>query len=331
MLENTPVGPWVRRFLTEYLPDDRNLSANTRCSYRDGLALMLQFASKAIGKAVDALALEDVTAGRISDFLRHLEQDRGCSITTRNQRLAAIRMFARFVADRSPEHIAWSTEIRTIPFKKAPPPGIAYLEKPEMDAILAAAKSDGAQSPRDYALLLFLYNTGARADEVARVTIQDLDLHRPPSVRIEGKGRKVRHCPLWTLTMRVLKPLVTGRPPSETVFLSRSRRALTRFGVRLLVQRYARKASARCASLKRKDVSTHTIRHTTAVHLLRAGVDINTIRAWLGHVSLNTTNIYAEVDLEMKAKALAACAVTERTPAGQWRKDPGLMGFLRAL
>ena len=329
MIENTPVGPWVRRFLMDYLLGDRNLAANTRCSYRDALALLLKFTSGAIHKHIDALVLEDVTAERIRDFLSHLEQDRGCSIPTRNQRLAAIRMFARFVADRSPEHIAWCTGIRSVPLKKASSPGISYLEKPEMDAILNAAKSDEEQSQRDYAILLFLYNTGARADEVARATIQDLDLHRPSSVKIEGKGRKVRYCPLWASTVRALKPLVAGRPPSETVFMSRSRRALTRFGVRSLVKRFAERAGQQCVSLQKKDVSPHTIRHTTAVHLLRAGVDINTIRAWLGHVSLDTTNIYAEVDLEMKAKALAACAISERTSVGRWRRDPGLMEFLR--
>jgi integrase/recombinase XerD len=205
-----------------------------------------------------------------------------------------------------------------------------------MDALLAAPDRQTAQGQRDYAVILFLYNTGARADETAQLKISHLDLSQTKeryqsSVKIHGKGNKLRRCPLWPQTVAELTSLIEQRPPSERVFLNRCRRPLTRFGIHTLIERYAARVSEQILSLKTKRVSPHTVRHTTATHLLRAGVDINTIRAWLGHVSLNTTNIYAEVDLEMKAKALAACEVTTTKPAKRWREDAGLMSFLRAL
>ena len=162
---------------------------------------------------------------------------------------------------------------------------------------------------RDYALLLFLYNSGARASEAVRVTIEDLtrDSTGTGSAKIHGKGRKVRFCPLWKKTMAELHCLIRGGEPGRPLFLNRYGDAMTRFGVHELVARYAEAAAEKIPSLKAKRISPHMVRHTTATHLLRAGVDLNTIRAWLGHVSLDTTNIYAETDLAMKAKALAAC------------------------
>jgi site-specific recombinase XerD len=158
-------------------------------------------------------------------------------------------------------------------------------------------------------LLLFLYNSGARADEAAHLAVADLNLSVPPCVKILGKGNKIRHCPLWSATADMLKEAVDGRGRSERVFLNRCSRPLTRFGIHTMVERYVSRIAAQLPSLASKRVSPHTIRHTTAVHLLRAGVDINTIRAWLGHASLDTTNIYAEIDLETKARALAKCDV----------------------
>jgi integrase/recombinase XerD len=185
-------------------------------------------------------------------------------------------------------------------------------------------------------LLLFLYNAGARADEAAQVRISDLTLPQVPdrdlaSVLIRGKGNKTRRCPLWAQTVRELAPLVQGRAPGEHVFLNRSGRPITRFGIHTLVERCVARAVKDVTSLTTKRVSPHTIRHTTATHLLRAGVDINTIRAWLGHVSLTSTNVYAEVDLEMKAQALAGCEVGDPVLGKPWREDAGLMGFLRNL
>ena len=204
-----------------------------------------------------------------------------------------------------------------------------------MDALLNASEGVLPQQRRDHALLLFLYNTGARADEAAQLTIADLDLAHAPgrdhsSVVIRGKGNKLRRCPLWPQTVNEITPLIDGRIPAEHVFLNRCKQPITRFGIHTLVERYAQRASKQIPSLKKKRVSPHSIRHTSATFLLRAGVDINTIRAWLGHVSINTTIIYAETDLEMKAKALALCEV-ETKPVKHWRNNKGLMEYLKAL
>ncbi len=205
-----------------------------------------------------------------------------------------------------------------------------------MEALLAATERSTALGQRDYALLLFLLNTGARASEVAQAQIRDLELGGVSGadrswVVIHGKGAKERHCPLWKRTVAELRLLVNGRNSDKHIFVNRSGDPLTRFGVRGVVKRYTDVAAKAVPSLARKRVSTHTIRHTAAMHLLREGVDINTIRAWLGHESLSTTNVYAEADLEMKAKALAQCKVGEGEPSLPWREDQDLMAFLRAL
>jgi len=326
------IGPWIRRFLMEYLVGERNLARNTQSSYRDTLTLMLPFAAEKIKTTVDKLLIEDISSDLIRIFLLHLEQQRCCSINTRNQRLAAIHALARFIGERNPEHITWCAQIMAIPFKKAPKPAMPYLDKQEMDSILDAPDTSTEQGFRDYAVLLFLYNTGARADEASHVTMNDLELYRTPSVKIIGKGGKTRICPLWSLTAKTLSSLIGGRQDNQPLFFNCRRQAMTRFGIHALVKRYVLKASNQVPSLRTKRVSAHTIRHTTAVHLLRAGVDINTIRAWLGHVSLDTTHVYAEIDLEMKAKALAHCEIfkPEQTN-GSWKDQPQLMAFLRAL
>jgi site-specific recombinase XerD len=335
MPDSALLGPWVRRFLLEHLVEERNLARNTQRSYRDALRLLLPAVAGFAGEPVDQLRVEDLSADRVRAFLADLEGKRGCGVATRNQRLAAIHSLANFIGLHSPEHVQWCGEIRAILFRKAPRPLVTYLEKGEMDALLGAPDVRTAQGRRDHALLLFLYNTGARADEAAHVRVTDLDLGQTPerdpsSVVIRGKGSKVRRCPLWGRTVNELVPLIGSRAPPEHVFLNRQGQPLTRFGVHTAVERYAAQVAKVIPSVAKKRVSPHTIRHTTATHLLRAGVDINTIRAWLGHVSLSTTSMYAEVDLEMKAKAVATCEVEEE-PLKPWRDDEGLMEFLRAL
>ncbi len=297
MSDATSLGVWVRRFLLEHLIGERNLARNTQRSYRDALVLLLPFVAAKLNKSLERLTPIDLSADLVRLFLTHLQESRQCSIATRNQRLAALHALARFVGERSPEHIVWCGQIRIIPFKKTTTSVIPYLDKPEMDALLAAPDRHTSQGQRDYALLLFLYNSGARADEAAQLLIRDL---RSPALFVR-------------------------------VFLNRCGHPITRFGVYAMVERYAEKARAKMPSLTNKQVSPHTVRHSTASHLLRAGVDINTIRAWLGHVSLDTTNIYAETDLEMKAKALAMCEVAGQPKTKRWRQDPQLMTFLRSL
>ena len=331
MAKNDFIGLWAQRFLVEYLIGERNLSLNTQASYRDTLVLLLPFLAKRKRITVDKLILSKVSADDVRVFLQYLEKDRECSVSTRNQRLAAIHAWARFIALRSPEHIAWASEIVAISFKKGPKPALPYLEKVEMDALLDCPNVKTEQGKRDYAVLLFLYNAGARVSEAAELKISDLSLKGSPSVRISGKGRKIRHCPLWALTVKAIAPLIEGRSAHESVFMNCRRQPITRFGIYTLVHRCAAKASERVQTLKEKRIGPHTIRHTTAVHLLRSGVDINTIRAWLGHVSLDTTNIYAVVDLEMKARALAHCEIMTKKKIEKRLDGRGTMAFLKSL
>lgn len=332
----TLLGPWIRRFLMEHMVNERNLARNTQRSYRDTLQLLLPTIARCARRPVDRLAVTDMSAERVRQFLNGLEEKRECAIATRNQRLAAIHALARFIGLHAPELVEWSGQVRTVPFKKAPKTLIPYLEKVEMDALLAAPDLKTAQGRRDHAVLQFLYNAGTRADETAQVRIGDLTLSQVPerdltTVLIRGKGNKQRECPLWVSTVKELLPLIRGRLASEHVFLNRRGQPLTRFGIHSLVARYAAVVSGKMPSLAKKRVSPHTIRHTTATHLLRAGNDINTIRAWLGHVCVDTTQVYAEVDMEMKAKALATCEIKEESPKKTWREQKGLMDFLRSL
>lgn len=331
MRDESLLGPWIRRFLLEHLVAERNLSRNTQASYRDTLALLLPFASKQGGCAIDRMTVEELTPAIVRKFLDHLERDRQCSEVTRNQRLATIHSLARFIGTRSPVHLAWCSEIRAVPFKKTVKTAIGYLEKAEIDALLNQPDRRTSLGVRDHTLLLFLYNSGARADEAAKLTVGNLQLGGSPSVRLHGKGTKVRTCPLWSTTATLLARLIADRDKSDAVFLGRTKEPLTRFGIHRVVTQYAAMASASVPTLATKRVSPHTIRHTTAVHLLRAGVDINTIRAWLGHVSLDTTHIYAEVDLEMKAKALASVDIGSLSGSPRQRSLPSLMAFLKAL
>ncbi|MGD0012201.1 MAG: tyrosine-type recombinase/integrase [Terriglobia bacterium] len=335
MADHASVGFWVRRFLSEHLVHERGLPRNTQQSYRDTFCLFLPFVAAQRKTAVDKLVIDDLSPSIVSDFLAHLEQARSCSVATRNQRLAALHAFARYTGNCSPEHVDWCAQIRRVPFKRGWKQSIPYMEKDEIDGLLQAPDRTSEHGRRDYALLLFLYNSGARATEAAQVMIEDLtwDSTGTGSVKIRGKGRKVRFCPLWKKTRAELQPLIRGRDVDNPLFLNRYGDAMTRFGIHALVTRHAETAAEKIPSLKTKRISPNTVRHTTATHLLRAGVDLNTIRAWLGHVSLDTTNIYAETDLALKAKALAACDPGGgcRRTKKKWRDDPSLMEFLRKL
>ena len=260
MSNATLLGSWVRRFLLEHLVAERNLARNTQRSYRDTLALLIPFVAKKSAKVVDRLTVIDLSGDLVRLFLADLEESRQCVIATRNQRLAAIHALARFVGEHSPEHIAWCAQLRAIPFKKTTSTVIPYLDKSEMDALLAAPNCQTAQGRRDHALLLFLYNSGVRADEAAQLVIGDLHLGSS-YVRVLGKGGKERQCPLWSVTVQKLTVLIANRPSSDRVFLNRCARPITRFGIHALVERYVCKIKITMPSLAAKRVSPHTIRH----------------------------------------------------------------------
>jgi integrase/recombinase XerD len=328
MSERESLGPWLRRFLVEYIVTERNLARNTRTSYRDTFNLLLPFVSGKLRKPVDRLAVRDLTSRLV---LTHLEDDRGCSVRTRNQRLATIRAFARFVGSRDPAHVEWCGHIRAIASKKSMSPPVGWLTRTEMEAMLAVPDRKTSRGRREYALLLFLYNTGARVSEATQLKVRDPKFGRSNRghdlATLQGKGGKMRQCPLWPETERVLANEVLDREAEAPVFVSRLGTQFTRFGVYRLTERCA----AGVPELAARTITPHVIRHTTACHLVLAGVDINTIRAWLGHVSISTTNIYAEIDLTLKANAVALCEIGQQRPGRSWKEDKDLMAFLKSL
>ena len=324
------LGPWVQRFLMHHLVDERNLSRNTCESYRDTFKLLVPFACVQRGKQDYQLTMLDLSCELIRRFLDHLEEERGCCTDTRNQRLTAIRAFARFVASRDPSYVAWRGQISAIASKKTKSNPVAWLCVDEMRALLHVPDRTTRHGRFEYAILLFLYKTGARVSEATRLRVGDLQVGRRDGghafVTLHGKGGKMRQCPLRPEIERVLIELVEGRAADDAVFLNRRRQPFTRFGVYWVVERCAAKVPA----LAGKKITPHVLRHTTACHMVFAGVDINTIRAWLGHSSIDTTNIYAEINLKMKAEAMALCDVTEPDPGRPWKEDKSLMAFLKS-
>lgn len=330
------IGYWLRRFLTEYVTKMRNLSENTRKSYRDTFRLLLVAVSRQLHKDVDKLLLEDITSSVVTSFLNSLESERKCSVSTRNQRLAAIRALAKYISMNSPHSIEWCRGIRDIPSKKAARKIVHYLEKDEMTALLDAPDTDTTIGARDSAILLFLYNTGARASECASVCIKDVAMPEKKgesgSVLIMGKGNKKRQCPLWWKTCKALEHIIGNRSGEEPLFVNRVGLPFTRYGIFEMVTRYVKGIEKDFPAVKDKRVTPHTIRHTTATHLLQAGVDFDTIRIWLGHVSINTTHVYAEVSMEMKKMALELYeAPISKNKASHWRDSKKIMDFLNNL
>ena len=331
MRNNHALSSWVERFFVEHIVTERNLALNTQKSYLDTFKLLVPFVCAKLRKSDNRLAVHDITSDVVLQFLSHLENDRGCSVQTRNQRLTAVRVFARFVGGRDPTHLGWSSRIRSIPVKRATQQPIVALSKAEADALLDVPDRTTERGRVEYALLLFLRNIGARVSEATELRVADLHVGerdgRHALVTLHGKGGKIRQCPLLPNTEHVLTELVHGRAGSEAVFLSRYRKPYTRFGVYRLVERCANQVPM----LAGRRITPHVLRHTAACELVRAEVDINTIRAWLGHASIDTTNIYAEIDLEMKAKALALCDAAEPGPHRPWKEKKGLMAFLKSL
>jgi integrase/recombinase XerD len=236
MRDHSALGPWVRRFLLEYMVAERNLARNTQVSYRDTLTLLLPFVSREAAVPIERLAVHDVSSDSVRAFLDHIERERRCGVVTRNQRLGAIHSLARFIGMRSPEHLAWCSQVRSIPFKKAAKTVIGYLDKPEVEALLRAPDRNTNLGSRDYTLLLFLYNSGARAAEAASLRVNNLQLGTSPSVRILGKGNKWRVCPLWPVTTAALRVLVAGKDADSHVFRGRTDEPMTRFGVHHIVK-----------------------------------------------------------------------------------------------
>lgn len=331
------LAPYIRSFFEDHLTCRRNVSRNTIHSYRDSLKLLLQFVARQRRKSVARLLVTDITEAVVIDFLTELEQVRGNSIQTRNHRLVGIRSLFEYIAAREPLLLDQCHKMLTIPRKRgAAVPEIQYLEREHLTALLGAVARNSPRGRRDYALLLFMYNTGARVQEVSDARLSWLTLRAPYKVEILGKGRKRRTCPLWENTVQHLQQHIEERrlPPGQDdyLFVNLFGRPLSRSGIADLLTRYVARTAATTPSLSGRKVTPHTIRHTTAMHLLQSGVEMNVIRCWLGHVSLATTNRYIEIDLAMKTKALEACEVGDKdgkTPS--WRSDPDILAWLESL
>ena len=308
----TGLGRSIVRFFQEYLPTLRGMSRHTIQSYRDAMILFLGFVAKDRGRPVEALELADITADRVRRFLAFLEIERKNSIITRNARLAAMHTFARSLVAENPNHMAELQQILGIPFKKgARAEPIEYLEKAEIEVLLAAIDRKTPAGRRDYAMFSLMFNTGARVQEILNLRVRDARLEPPYQVRLAGKGNKVRLCPIWPRTAQLLKDLIqkqhdTGENSADQpIFLNGHGVAMTRFGVRYLLQKYVAAGTHAAPTLAGKRIHPHSLRHTTAVHLLKAGIDLATISQWLGHASLNTTMRYARADIDLKRQALA--------------------------
>lgn len=326
----------MESFFTDHLPQQRGMSPHTIESYRDSLKLFLLFVS---GNGADpsALTMQELTAKQVAAFLQHLESVRHNQVSTRNVRLSAIHAFFRYVGARHPEHLAQAQQILGVPFKRTVLREMQHLELTEIEAILRGIDRSSRAGLRDFALLSFMFNTGARISEVVGVQACDLRLDSPPSVCLRGKGRKERMCPLWPETARVLRlhlersQLALHEP--HNIFRNHRGHPLTRFGAGLILKKHVRQTAMCVKSLARKQIHPHSIRHSTAIHLLRSGVDLSTIANWLGHVSINTTNKYLNMDLETKRDALKKTKPINsgKRRSSAWRSDRDLIKWLESL
>jgi site-specific recombinase XerD len=331
------LGALVHSFFADGLLTMKGLRPASVRSYRDVLRLFLRFVAHDTGHKITRLALGDLSFERVLRFVRYLEDERHNQIRTRNQRVACLHTFFDYLAGRVPEFLEVAERVAAIPMKRVPPPETRFLEREDIDRLFATLPARGARALRDRALLLFLYNTGARVQEAADLHVNDLELAPPARVRLHGKGDKWRTCPLWAETAQQLRHLLdqrAPRAPDTPVFASRQGHALTRFGIYKLVRRLTRHLETTPARGRR--ISPHVFRHTTAVHLLEAGVEINVIRGWLGHVGLDTTNRYAEINTRAKEAALRVCeppagVSAALPPKPVWRSDESLLAWLSSL
>jgi len=335
-MKTLTLGSLVHRFLLDYLPQQKGLCASTIRSYRDTLRLFLVSVAADTKHGVSTLQLEQLTFERVLDFLSNLEQVRHNSVSTRNQRLAALHTFFEYVGRQLPEMLHVCEQVAAIPIKRTPLPETCFMSRDEVQQLFAELPEHGRYALRDRALLLFLYNTGARVQEVADLRLEHLALEQPPSVRLHGKGGKWRSCPLWGETVSVLRALLEEHrtdDPQAPVFSSARSRPLTRFGIYKRVRKHAARIENNLAGRRSRRITPHVFRHSTAVHLLEAGVEMNVIRGWLGHVSLDTTNRYAEITLRMKEDALKLCQppIGGRANAPTWHDNADLMTWLASL
>jgi integrase/recombinase XerD len=325
----------LKNFFSDYLPRLRGMSPNTIHSYRDCLLLLLKYISTQKRCPVTKIDIEDFDAKKIIEFLQMLEDNRHNSISTRNIRLSAIHVFFQYVAYNHPEEIEHCQQILAVPFKRASHRVIEYLEYEEIQAVFSAVDRSTEDGNRDYALLVTMFNTGARVQEIIDLRVNDLQLVKPYQLRLMGKGRKERICPLWEKTAQLLQEFLAMRSNTqndEHVFLNHRKQALTRFGVRYLLAKYCDLARESTPTLVGKRLHPHSMRHSTAIHLLKSGVDLVTISRWLGHTDINTTYRYMSIDINMKREAINKAVIDENsTTVATWRSDASILRWLESL
>jgi site-specific recombinase XerD len=326
------LAPTLQAFFTERLDRQRRASPHTIAAYRDTFRLLLAFASQTTGRSPTSLCIEDLDAAFVAAFLDHLETSRHNSIPTRNGRLAAIHSFFRFAALRHPENSGLIQRVLALPQKRNDRHDVAFLDLPEINALLAAPDRTTRLGRRDHALLTMAVQTGLRVSELTALTRQDLEFGTGPHVRCQGKGRKERVTPLTPQTAVVLKAWLDEYRPGLTdpLFPGPRGKALSRDAVALVVARHVAAATASCPSLVGKTISPHVLRHTCAMQLLHAGVDTSVIALWLGHESLETSRIYLHADLALKERALARTTPPDSAP-GRYHPPDALLTFLERL
>lgn len=329
---NYPVGPFIKKYFSYYLPSQKGLAGNTILAYRDAVKLLLCHASETLKKSIVDIYVEDINEYCILKFLDHLEQTHRCKTRTRNARLAAIKSLFAFISREEPDLIVQCQQIQAIPLKRTEHRAIKYLEDKEIQTMLDAVDINSPTGIRDQALLLLLYNTGARVSEIAGLKLDDLQLAGSAQIKLVAKGNKERSFPLWAETVVALRNYLRKRNPKQSdtnyIFLNNNGLTISRFGIRYLVRKYGFLAKDQLPSMS--TVNPHVIRHTTAMHLLRAGNEINMISYWLGHADINTTHIYVEIDMEMKRKMLDSVDSPSIDGEAPWQK-PDILKWLDQL
>lgn len=329
----TLLAPTLEAFFTERLASQRRASPRTVTAYRDTFRLLLGFAQRRVGKAPCTLDLADLDAPLIGAFLEHLERERANSVRTRNARLAAIHSLYRYASLRHPEHAALIARVIAIPPKRYERAVVAFLTGEEIGALLRSPDRTGWIGRRDHALLLLAIQTGLRVSELVGVRVADVVLTAGPHVRCEGKGRKQRCTPLTSETVAVLREWLRERRggPADPLFPTRRGGPLSPDAVAWLLAKHTAAAAARdCRSLALKRVTPHVLRHTSAMLLRQAGIDLSVIALWLGHESIESTQIYLHADLAVKERALARTAPIGTLP-GRYRAPDALLAFLEGL
>jgi site-specific recombinase XerD len=325
----------MQDFFRSHLIARRDVSLNTVYAYRDSIRLLLTFAASATHTDVTRLTLDNLGRKTVLAFLDHLEKKRHNSASTRNTRLAAIHSFFRFASVEDPASLDLCRQVLSIPYKRTSSRVVTCLERAEVEHILRQIDRRAVAGRRDVAMLQFLYNTGARAQEVVDLRLPAIRLGNPAQARIVGKGRKERLCPLWPETVALIRDMLRDRKldgkDDVPLFLNAVGRPLTRFGLRHIVHTRVSLAARSRPSLAAKKVTPHTFRHTTALHLLQCGVELNVVRSWLGHASIETTHGYVEIDMQMKKAALESRRASKAGKKRPRWKQPDLLAWLEEL